>query len=105
MGRTRCARRLAVHGKAFAISQPVYTAAGLDPPDPDPTLPRLRGREGEGEYAAKVMVAANGAGTPIAGYLSESAPALPASWARRVRRRRAAALRRLWTGRSPAPGA
>ena len=94
-----------LHGKAFAISQPVYTAAGLDPPDPDPTLPRLRGREGEGEYAAKVMVAANGAGTPIAGYLSESAPALPASWARRVRRRRAAALRRLWTGRSPAPGA
>ena len=76
------------HGKAFAISEHVYQVAGLEPP-----------------LADKVMVAANGAGAPIAGYLSKSAPALPPSWVRRARRRRAAALRRLWTGRSPAPGA
>ena len=84
MGRPRCARRLA-SDKPFAISEPVFTAAGL-----------------ETFIEASAVVAGNGAGAPIVGYLSNSAPALPASWAQRARRRRAASLRRLWTGRSPA---
>jgi adenylate cyclase len=75
----------AVHDKAFAISERVYAAAGLVPALGD-----------------KVMLASNGAGPALAAFLSASAPACPPSWTRRGKRRRRAALQRLWSGRSSA---
>jgi adenylate cyclase len=65
----------AAQGKAFAISEPVYTAAGLD-----------------ASFEDKVTVPDSEA--PVAVALSESAPALPVS-VRSFRERRAA-LRQLW---------
>jgi len=69
----------AAHGAAFAISEPVTTAAGVEPPAGD-----------------KVVLAAHGAGAPIAAVLSAAPPALPASRTGLSERR--AALQRLWSG-------
>lgn len=65
----------AVQGKPFAISKPVYTAAGLDP-----------------HFENEIMVP--GSEAPVAVSLSESAPALPVSTTQFRERR--AALQRLW---------
>jgi adenylate cyclase len=78
----------AAHGKAFAISERVYAAAGLVPPVKD-----------------KIMLASNGSGPALAAFLSASAPACPPSWTRLGKRRRRAALQRFWSGRSSAQGA
>jgi adenylate cyclase len=67
----------AEQGKPFAISRPVYTAAGLEP-----------------NVENEIMVP--GAEGPIAVSLSESAPALPVSTT--SFRERRAALQRLWKG-------
>jgi len=69
-------RAAAEQGKAFAISQPVYTAAGLEP-----------------NSGSEITVPASEA--PVAVSLSDSAPALPASPP--TLRERRAALQRLWT--------
>jgi adenylate cyclase len=66
----------AAQGKAFAISEPVYTAAGLDQ-----------------SFESEIRVADSEA--PVAVSLSESAPVLPVS-VRSFRERRAA-LRQLWS--------
>jgi adenylate cyclase len=75
----------AAQGKAFAISEQVYAAAGLEMSLPD-----------------KVMLASNGDEAPIAASLSASAPELPPSWTRRGDQVRLAALQRLWSGRKSA---
>jgi adenylate cyclase len=77
-----------VHGKAFAISERVYEAAGLEPAAAD-----------------RITLASNGSAAPIAAYLSASAPAHPPSWTRLGARRPPEALQRLWRGRSAARGA
>jgi len=79
-------RKLAIdRGKSFAISEPVYTAAGLGPVTED-----------------KVLLRPSGADAPVVVGLSMSAPDLPAAWTRphRMQARRVA-LQRLWTGSSP----
>jgi adenylate cyclase len=68
------------HGKAFAISEQVYEAAGLDPPSQD-----------------KVVVHSNGSESSITAFLSVSAPALPPGMQPRMRKP-PAALQRLWSG-------
>jgi adenylate cyclase len=65
---------------AFAITEPVTTAAGIEPAVGD-----------------KVVLAAHGAGAPIAAVLSAAPPALPASRTTGLTERRAA-LQRLWRG-------
>ena len=65
----------AAQGKPFAISKPVYTAAGLDP-----------------EFENEITVP--GPEAPVAVSLSESAPVLPVSTT--PFRERRAALQRLW---------
>jgi adenylate cyclase len=72
-------RTAAARGKAFAISQPVYAAAGLD-----------------AAFAAAVEL--QGSGAPIAASLSASAPERPPSWRPLGEQRRRAALERLWGG-------
>ena len=67
----------AAHGAAFAISQAVYAAAGLDPPP--------------GE---EIMVASPTATAAIPVVLSAAAPSLPAPAAPGLAPR--AALQRLW---------
>jgi adenylate cyclase len=69
----------AAHGKSFAISEPVTTAAGVDPAVGD-----------------KVILRSPGSGAPIAASLSASAPVPPPSRTRLVEQR--AAWRRLWSG-------
>jgi adenylate cyclase len=69
----------AARGKLFAISEPVTTAAAVDPAVGD-----------------KVILRSPGSGTPIAVLLSASAPVPPPSRTRLVERH--AALRRLWSG-------
>jgi len=69
----------AAHGRRFAISEPVTTAAGVDLALGD-----------------KITVRAPGAGAPIAASLSASPPALPQSRTRLSER--SAALQRLWKG-------
>src|SRR5262249_37667660 len=73
----------AAQNKAIGIFEPSYTEAGLDPVSKDKvTLP--------------------GADAPISGFLSASAPQLPAEWTRlSAMQRRRAMLQRLWTGSSP----
>lgn len=66
-----------MHRKPFAISEPVYASAGLQPPLQDKA----------------VLQSARSA--PIAAYLTASAPALPPS--SRLDGERRAALQRLWT--------
>jgi adenylate cyclase len=66
----------AAQGKPFAITKPVYTAAGLDQ-----------------SFESEIMVP--GPDAPVAVSLSESAPAVPVSTTSFHERR--AALRRLWT--------
>jgi adenylate cyclase len=68
----------AANGKSFAISEPVTTAAGVDPAVGD-----------------KVILRSPGSGAPIAASLSASAPVPPPSRTR-LRERRAT-LRRLWS--------
>jgi len=70
----------AAHTAAFAISEPVTTAAGLEP--------------AAGE---KVALAPQGASGTIAASLSSAPPALP--MARSALAERRAALQRLWSGR------
>ncbi len=72
-------RTAAARGKAFAISQPVYAAAGLDAAFDD-------------------AVELPGSGTPIAASLSASAPERPPSWRPLGEQGRRAALERLWSG-------
>jgi len=67
----------AANGKLFAISEPVTTAAGVDPAVGD-----------------NVILRSPGSGAPIAASLSASAPVPPPSRTRLCERR--AALRRLW---------
>jgi adenylate cyclase len=69
----------AAHGRRFAISEPVTTAAGVDLALGD-----------------KITVRAPGAGAPIAASLSASPPALPQPRTRLSER--SAALQRLWKG-------
>jgi adenylate cyclase len=71
----------ATQGKPFAITETVYTAAGLDLPPQDRTTVQWPG------------------GSPVAASLSASAPVLPASWKPVGVPSRRAALQRLWTGR------
>jgi adenylate cyclase len=69
--------------KAFAISEPVYAAAGLDP-------------------ASEDKVVLPGADAPTSGFLSAAAPELPAAWTRlSAMQRRRVTLQRLWSGSSP----
>jgi adenylate cyclase len=67
------------HGKSFAISQPVTTAAGVEP--------------AAGE---KIILRSPGSGAPIEATLSATAPIPPPSRPRLAERR--AAWRRLWSG-------
>jgi len=69
----------AAHGRRFAISEPVTTAAGVDPAVGD-----------------KVTVRAHDPGAPIVASLSTSPPAVPQS--RPLLIERGAALQRLWKG-------
>jgi adenylate cyclase len=71
----------AARGKAFAISEQVFTAAGADPPAED-----------------KVVLRAHGSDAPISVSLSATAPAGPPSQTRSDRRSPGAALQRLWSG-------
>jgi len=68
----------AEQGKPFAISQPVYAAAELEP-----------------NFQSEITVPASE--TPVAVSLSECAPTLPVSTA--SFRERRAALGRLWSGK------
>ena len=65
----------AANGKLFAISEPVTTAAGVDPAVGD-----------------KVILRSPGSGAPIAASLSASAPAVADPAPRTARR-----MRRLWS--------
>jgi adenylate cyclase len=67
----------AAQGRAFAISEPVTTAAGVDP-------------------AAGDKITLHSHGVAIVAYLSASPPALPISRTRLAEQR--AALQRLWSG-------
>jgi adenylate cyclase len=69
----------AAHGKAFAISDAVTLAAGIDPAVGD-----------------KIVVGAHNAGGPIVAWLSAAPPVVPFSRPRLVER--GDALRRLWSG-------
>jgi adenylate cyclase len=69
----------AAHKSAFAISEPVTTAAGVEPAAGD-----------------KVTIRLPGSGAPITASLSISAPALPESRTRLAEKR--VALQRLWRG-------
>jgi adenylate cyclase len=69
----------AAHGKSFAISEAVTTAAGVEPAIGD-----------------KIILRLPASGTPLAASLSASAPIWPPSRSRRVERR--AALQCLWSG-------
>jgi adenylate cyclase len=69
----------AAQGRAFAISEPVTTAAGVDPAAGD-----------------KITLRSHGAGVAIVAYLSASPPPLPVSRTRLAEQR--AALQRLWSG-------
>jgi adenylate cyclase len=75
----------ATRGKAFAVSEPVYAAVGLEPTFPD-----------------KVMIAQRGSDAKIAVSLSATAPDLPTSWRRRSEQVGRATLQRLWSGRKSA---
>jgi adenylate cyclase len=82
-GANELRKAAAAQGKSFAVSEPVYAAAGLDPSNAD-----------------KVVLP--GVDAPISGFLSVSAPELPAAWTRSsTMQRRRAILQRLWTGSSP----
>jgi adenylate cyclase len=69
----------AAQGRPFAISEPVTTAAGVDPSAGD-----------------KVTLRSHDPGAPIVAYLSTSPPVLPTSRTRLAEQR--AALQRLWSG-------
>jgi adenylate cyclase len=70
--------------KAFAVTEPVYTAAGIEPTG------------GAGE---KVTFRPRGRPAPMWATLTAAAPTLPSAWtAWRERRQRRAALQRLWSG-------
>jgi len=69
----------AAQGRAFAISERVTTAAGVDPAAGD-----------------RVTLRSHGSGAPIEAYLSASPPVLPTSQRRLAEQR--AALQRLWSG-------
>jgi adenylate cyclase len=69
----------AAQGRAFAISEPVTTAAGVDPAAGD-----------------KITLRSHSAGVAIVAYLSTSPPVLPVSRTRLAEQR--AALQRLWSG-------
>ncbi len=77
--RRELSKAAAAHGRRFAVSEPVTTAAGVDPAIGD-----------------KVTVRAHGSGAPIAASLSASPPALPQPRTRLAER--GAALQRLWKG-------
>jgi adenylate cyclase len=71
---------VAGHGKALAISRPVYVAAGLEPPAEN-----------------EIMVEPPGSDSPIAVSLCDSAPVSPGSTGTGFGARRAA-LQRMWKG-------
>jgi adenylate cyclase len=73
-------RMAATHKALFAISEPVTTAAGVEPADGD-----------------KITIRLPGSAAPIAATLSTSPPALPAPRTTRMTERHAA-LQRLWSG-------
>jgi adenylate cyclase len=70
----------AAQGKQFAISEAVYTAAGLDLPPQDRITMHVPGLP------------------PVAASVSASGPVLPASWKPIGAPSRRAALQRLWSG-------
>jgi adenylate cyclase len=71
----------ATHGKPFAISERVYTAAGL-----------------EVNVQDRVMLASRSSDAPIPVSLSTTAPERPPSWPRLGERIPRTALQRLWSG-------
>jgi adenylate cyclase len=71
----------AAHGKPFAISERVYTAAGL-----------------EANIQNRVMLASRSSDAPIPVSLSTTAPERPPSWPRLGERIPRTALQRLWSG-------
>ncbi|HEY7247422.1 MAG TPA: 2Fe-2S iron-sulfur cluster-binding protein [Xanthobacteraceae bacterium] len=77
--RKELGKAAAAHGRRFAISEPVTTAAGVDPAVGD-----------------QVTLRAHGSGAPIVASLSTSAPPLPQSRSRLAER--GEALQRLWKG-------
>jgi adenylate cyclase len=71
----------AAQGKQFAISESVYTAAGLDLPAQD-----------------QITLHVPGLDAPVVASVSATGPALPASWKPIGAPSRRAALQRLWSG-------
>jgi class 3 adenylate cyclase len=71
----------AAHGSAFAISEQVYTAAGL-----------------AATFEDKVVLRARGSDAPIAASLSATPPSPPPLSTRPGKRSPRAALQRLWSG-------
>jgi adenylate cyclase len=74
-------RAAAAHDKPFAISERVYTEAGLGPAGQDHVTLRYPGSD-----------------HPVAAYLSDVAPLPSPSWTLHGKQSRRAALRRFWAG-------
>jgi len=68
----------AAHGKAFAVSEHIFAAAGLEATSPD-----------------KVLLKPRGGGAPVAAFLSETAPERPPAWAGLGEKARYAILQRM----------
>src|SRR5262249_44812370 len=83
-GANELRKAAAEQDKPFAISEAVYRAASLEPPQ---------------QHKVTLRSASAGTGAAVHAFLSESVPVLPAAWMPRTEtRQRVAMLQRLWRG-------